>query len=111
MKATLGETGLLGFVTFYGVVVIALYFTIRLVIASSSYYSKAIAIGFIAATVGLLINAIFIDVFASSKVAFTYWALSGFIVAYCVKELAEIKLHHPYLDTKTEAAILPKPKQ
>jgi hypothetical protein len=34
-------------------------------------------LAFIAASIGLLINATYIDVFASSKVAFTYWALSA----------------------------------
>lgn len=36
---------------------------------------------FFAASIGLLANALYIDVFASSKVAFTYWALAGAILA------------------------------
>ena len=41
----------------------------------------ALAIGFIAASGGLAINATYIDVYASSKVAFTYWGITGIVVA------------------------------
>jgi O-antigen ligase len=79
---TLGETGSLGFVTFYGVVMLALVAAWKL---SRSHTAAPIeisfAIGFIAATLGLLINAGFIDVFAASKVAFYYWSLTGILFA------------------------------
>lgn len=108
---TLGETGLLGFFTFYGVVVIGIYFATMVTIKSKSYYAKAVAIGFISATIGLLINAIFIDIFASSKVAFTYWGLSGFLIAFFVKELKYIKTTPQLPDEKVATVVLPKPKQ
>jgi len=108
---TLGETGLLGFVTFYGVVAIGMYFATMIILKSHSYYSKAIAVGFISATVGLLINAIFIDIFASSKVAFTYWGLSGFLVSYFIKELKHLKTLPQHADQKIATAVLPKAKQ
>ncbi|AKM81485.1 MAG: hypothetical protein UT13_C0001G0523 [Candidatus Pacebacteria bacterium GW2011_GWF2_38_9] len=78
---TLGETGLLGFLSFYGAVVtllIILYKNQK----EQSKQLKIINIAFIAASIGLLLNASYIDVFASSKVAFTYWALAGAILAY-----------------------------
>lgn len=78
---TAGETGLFGFISFYGAVVtllIILYKNQK----EQSKQLKVINIAFIAASIGLLLNATYIDVFASSKVAFTYWALAGAILAY-----------------------------
>lgn len=83
---TLGETGLLGFVSFYGaivVLIILLYRNQRDNKDNKTLSTLQIAnIAFIAASVGLLLNASYIDVFASSKVAFTYWALAGAILAF-----------------------------
>jgi len=42
-------------------------------------YASVVGIG--AGTFGLLINAIYIDVFEASKVAFTFWALMGIFVS------------------------------
>lgn len=73
---TLGETGLLGFISFYGVIIIALLAACRRLQKPTSlkdYYNYA----FIAALVGILINGLYIDVFAASKVAFTLWMLTG----------------------------------
>lgn len=105
---TLGETGLLGFITFYGLIAVLTYLAIRILIHSSSVLARAISIGIIGATIGLLINAIFIDVFASSKVAFTYWALSGFVVAYFVRELKQTNFR---LSNHQVKSVLPKPNQ
>lgn len=84
---TLGETGLLGFISFYGIVVLSMIMAIKV------YWEKdkdplisIFVIGFIAASIGLLINAFLIDVFAASKVAFTYWALAGIVMSiYSIK--------------------------
>lgn len=82
---TLGETGLLGFVSFYGVIAIAVFYCLKVLFRPTSYFFKVIAISFVGASFGLLLNAIFIDVFAASKVAFTYWTLTGMIMALIVK--------------------------
>jgi hypothetical protein len=79
---TIGETGLLGFITFYGAILTLLIVLHRQQKASSNEQLKITNIAFIAASIGLLLNATYIDVFASSKVAFTYWALAGAILAY-----------------------------
>lgn len=76
---TLGETGLLGFITFYGIFVLLFYLLKTNKHASS--WLKSLNLAFFAASIGLLANALYIDVFASSKVAFTYWALVGAILA------------------------------
>lgn len=78
---TLGETGLLGVLTFYGLVVVGLFYAVK------AYFSKdallqTFAAGYLAGSLGLLINAIYIDVYASSKVAFTFWMLTGMLLAY-----------------------------
>jgi O-antigen ligase len=79
---TLGETGLLGFITFYGSIIILLVVLYRNQKTSTDQQLQVANIAFIAASIGLLLNASYIDVFASSKVAFTYWALAGAILAY-----------------------------
>lgn len=79
---TLGETGLLGFITFYGSIIVLLIVLYRNQKNSTDKQLQNANIAFIAASIGLLLNATYIDVFASSKVAFTYWALAGAILAY-----------------------------
>jgi len=76
----LGETGLLGFVTFYGIIFLVLKQTSRYLF-DQNLFKAGIAIGVFAGSIGLLINATYIDVFAASKVAFTYWAVVGFALA------------------------------
>lgn len=79
---TLGETGLLGFISFYGIVVVLMIILYKNQKNEKQDQLKIANIAFIAASVGLLLNASYIDVFASSKVAFSYWALAGAILAY-----------------------------
>ncbi|MCA9369431.1 MAG: O-antigen ligase family protein [Pseudomonadales bacterium] len=78
----LGELGLLGFVAFYGTIVMALWQARNLYIHYSlDELETILSTAYIAGTVGLLINAIFIDVFVSSKVAFTFWMVTGLVIA------------------------------
>jgi hypothetical protein len=76
---TLGETGLLGFAVFYGVIILALRLA-AISLNHKDWWVRSLSIGLIAATVGLLCNALIIDVFVASKVAFTYWALVGIVL-------------------------------
>ena len=78
---TLGETGFLGFVTFYGAVVSGLVLAIK-GLKSKKELLVSFSIGYLAATLGLLFNAFYIDVFAASKVAFTFWAVTGLFLGY-----------------------------
>jgi len=73
---TLGETGLVGFVSFYGLIIICMY-QVGKVLKDKTGVFAALGIGYLAGAAGLLVNALYIDVFASSKVALTFWALSG----------------------------------
>lgn len=75
----LGETGLLGFVTFIAII----YYVFRAGLASftnKDYLSDVIGIGVMASVVALAINALYIDVFESSKVAYTFWFLAAMAV-------------------------------
>jgi hypothetical protein len=85
---TLGETGLFGFITFYGVIAVALWQSFRVWLKTRDQVVAAVAAGYIAGSIGLLLNAIYIDVFAASKVALSYWALTGIVMAYLLMEPA-----------------------
>ena len=77
----LGETGILGFLAFYGTIFLALRYAWvnRRRLQDPLVY--ALIAGITTGTIGLLVNATYIDVFEASKVAFTFWALIGLMVA------------------------------
>ena len=78
----LGETGLLGFLTFYGAIMAVLVLTIKNIRKlKHEPLFLAFGVGMVAGTIGLLLNASYIDVFAASKVAETYWAMVGLLLA------------------------------
>ena len=73
----IGETGALGLTAFLG-----LFFALGLLAKQSlkkitSPFGKSVLIGMAAGTAGLMINAVLIDVFEASKVAFIFWAFWG----------------------------------
>ena len=72
----LGETGLLGALTFYGTIVYTIWMALKR-LRTSRLAMRIVNIGYSAAAIGLLINALYIDVFAASKVAFTFWMIDG----------------------------------
>ncbi len=74
---TLGETGLLGFLTFYGIVSIICYQAITAFRKTKDLFEATLFGAFFAASIGLLVNAFYIDVFVSSKVAYTYWIMAA----------------------------------
>jgi hypothetical protein len=82
---TLGETGALGFITFYGSVALVIWYAIKKVNDKDMLVS-ALSVGMLCGTIGLLLNAIYIDVFAASKVALTYWAIAGAFVGLVTLE-------------------------
>jgi hypothetical protein len=90
---TLGETGALGFVSFYGIVVMAIITGWQLTKnKKAGALEVSFAIGFIGASIGILINAGFIDVFAASKVAFYYWALTGILFAIVLMQQKPVEV-------------------
>lgn len=84
----LGETGLLGFISFFGIIFVIIKTSIKALKNRLDPFFFAFVSGFIAFTVGLLINALYIDVFEASKVAFTFWALTGVLLATISKKKA-----------------------
>ncbi len=77
---TLGETGGLGFIVFYGSIIYLLVKSFKR-IKDEDWLIRTLTVGFIGGSIGLLLNAIYIDVFAASKVAQTYWTVSGVVIA------------------------------
>ena len=78
---SLGETGLFGFLTFYGTLFFILYIIWRNLNALKEPVFFSLSVGLAGLLSGLLVNAGYIDVFVSSKIAFMFWAIVGFILA------------------------------
>lgn len=88
----LGETGLLGFLSFYGVVALVLWQVIKNFGKINDIFFATIVASIFAAVIGLLINAFYIDVFVSSKVAYIFWILVAILLAtikYSIKKAKE----------------------
>jgi hypothetical protein len=81
---TLGETGALGFLTFYGVFVLILIILWKAVRSSKDEMLWILTAVLTASTLGLFINALYIDVFVASKLIESYWIFAGVVVAYSV---------------------------
>lgn len=73
----LGESGLLGFVAFVSIFLTAGIYIKRILPSVDSLVVRSFVLGFLAGTFGLALNAVLIDVFEASKIAFTYWLLMG----------------------------------
>jgi O-antigen ligase len=79
---TLGETGLFGFITFYGTMVVGVVYLWKMYKKTQDQWLYLFAVLLTAITVGLMVNAVYIDVFVSSKVIETYWMFVGVLLAY-----------------------------
>lgn len=74
---SLGETGILGFIAFYmilGSILITIWKSFTGVKDPLFY---GLLVGLAGIIFGLLLNAIYIDIFEASKVAFSFWAIMG----------------------------------
>ncbi|GAB4027495.1 MAG: hypothetical protein Fur0011_5720 [Candidatus Microgenomates bacterium] len=85
----LGETGLLGTLAFLTTICLVIRYS-YLILKTSKTQVDLLALGAIGATVALLVTATYIDIFESSKVAYTYWILVG-MVAYRYDNLLIVK--------------------
>lgn len=74
----LGETGLLGTIAFLSIIFYSLRYS-YLLLKTNSKEVDLLALGVIGATVGLLVTATYIDIFESSKVAYTFWMMLGML--------------------------------
>lgn len=77
----LGETGLLGLLSYLSIFIIILKNLFAGFTKTDNPFYYGIFAASIAITVGLLVNATYIDVFESSKVAYTYWSFIGLSLA------------------------------
>lgn len=76
----LGETGLLGTIPFVGVLLLVWFRNLK--VGRQKHGENAIIhLAFCAGMIALGMNAVFIDVFEASKVAFIFWTMSGIFVA------------------------------
>lgn len=73
----LGEVGLLGFSTFLAIFVLTGIYIRKMLPDVNNGEARSYIIGFVAGVMGIAINAVFIDVFEASKVAFVLWLLFG----------------------------------
>lgn len=73
----LGETGILGFLTFYGSILIFCWLAFKSLGGIRESWLYSLCVGFIGAAIGLLVNALTIDIFVSSKVAYAFWGVAG----------------------------------
>ena len=80
----LGETGIIGAIAFLGIFAAAFHLFSKY-INTLSPLEHAFVIGLFAGIVGLLVNAVLIDVFEASKVAYTLWALLGVAMAILLR--------------------------
>lgn len=76
----LGETGLLGAITFLALPFLMIIYAYKHFRSSKDNTSKIISIGIMSATVAMLINAAYIDVFESSKIAYIFWVLAAVLL-------------------------------
>lgn len=91
-----GETGILGAVAFLGIFAATFLIFIKR-IGTLPFLERSFVIGVYAGMVGLLINAVLIDVFEASKVAYTLWILQGFVLAMLVSKRPFVLHYARYL--------------
>ncbi|MGI5828542.1 MAG: O-antigen ligase family protein, partial [Patescibacteria group bacterium] len=85
----LGETGLLGFVSFLSIFGICAFVLYKAFVKSSDpFYTGLFAAG-LGLIAGLLANALYIDIFESSKVAYFFWSIMGVLIATSMIVLKE----------------------
>lgn len=76
----LGETGALGITAFFAIFLSFGIYVKKILPNIESKITRSFVLGFVAGLVGLALNAILIDVFEASKIAFTLWILIGAIL-------------------------------
>lgn len=74
---TLGESGLLGFITFFSIIFYFIRKTIPLIFRKKLGFLDIIQITLFGGLLVTLTNAVFIDVFEASKTAYLFWIMMG----------------------------------
>ncbi|RJQ37939.1 hypothetical protein C4559_02560 [Candidatus Microgenomates bacterium] len=76
----LGEVGVLGFISYFAIFFVAGIYIKKILPEVDSPVIKSFIFGFAAGGFGLALNAVLIDVFEASKIAFVLWLLIGVAV-------------------------------
>lgn len=92
----LGEVGVLGFISFVAIFVVYGIYVKRVTPLVTSSKIRMFSYGLTAGIVGLALNAVLIDVFEASKVAFSLWILMGLNLG--LLHMYQKKKTVPYLD-------------
>lgn len=98
----LGETGLLGALSFLGILGVSVFLIWKSLSGVKSPWLYALFVSAIGLTFGLLINAVYIDVFEASKVAYSYWAFMGLVLGAININKKEIEKHKEPLEIKID---------
>jgi len=75
---SLGESGLLGFISFTFIQLFFIVKTIPFIFKKKQTSNQQISIIFLGCLITTLANAVFIDVFEASKTAYLFWIMMGF---------------------------------
>jgi hypothetical protein len=94
----LAETGVLGTIAFIAVFLVGGLYLAHTLPLIESKPIRSFVLGLAAGVVGLSINALFIDVFEASKVAFSLWLLMGLSIGL-------LRLHKPVTPKLTTLAL------
>lgn len=86
-----GESGILGLIGFYGPIFVFLWYAIKTLREDQEPLVVAFLLGMVAGSLGLFFNALYIDVFEASKVAFVYWSFMG--IAFALIKLVDEYTH------------------
>jgi len=78
----LGETGLFGALSFLYLIYRIIFFIFKQSQKKKHSKIRILLLGLIFGTLGLLVNAMYIDVFEASKVAYTFWMVVGIFIGY-----------------------------
>lgn len=103
----LGESGILGFVTFLGIFLIFLIYLRQALPHVEDKLTRIFVYGLIGGVVGLFVNAALFDIFEASKVAEPLWLMLGVgFGAVAVYQKKPIKLVRPLLKIATSQGFL-----
>ena len=80
----LGETGILGFSSFLLILFTALLIARQSLRKIDNSFARSVVIGISGGIIGLSLNALLIDVFEASKVAYILWIMTGIMTALYV---------------------------
>lgn len=90
----LGEVGILGFASFLAIFLTAIIYINKVLPKVDDALIRSFVLGFVAGVFGLSLNALLIDVFEASKVAFVLWLLTGLVLgALGLYQKEEINLY------------------